>query len=72
MAAAPQNQALEVIKTKIMQVEERYAGYRDDLTGALYDIVTLENDRPYNIAQQINRRFVALGERLAQKGGNTG
>ena len=71
MAAAPQNQALEVIKTKIMQVDERYHGYRHDLTRALYDIVTLENDRPFNIAQQINRRFVALGERFVQKGGNT-
>ena len=72
MAAAPQNQAMEVIKSKIMQVDERYDGYRHDLAGALYDIVTLENDRPFNIAQQVNRRFVALGERLVQKGGKTG
>ena len=72
MAAAPQNQALEVIKNKIMQVDERYDGYRHDLTGALYDIVALETDRPFNIVQQINRRFVALGEILAQKGGKTG
>ena len=69
MAAAPQNQALEVIKDKVMQVDERYDGYRRDLTGALHDILALENDRPYNIAQQISRRIAALGERLVQKEG---
>ncbi len=34
MAVAPQTQALEVIKTKIMQVDERYDGYRDDLAAS--------------------------------------
>lgn len=70
MAAAPQNQALEVIKDKVMQVDERYDGYRSDLTAALHDILALESDRPHNIAQQISRRIAALGERLVQQGGN--
>ena len=68
MVAVPQNQALDVIKTKINKVDERYRGYRNDLTAALYDVLTLESDKPYNVAQQIGRRLVALGERVAQKG----
>ena len=70
MAAAPQIQALEVIKDKVLQVDERYDGYRRDLTAALHDVLALEHDRPYNIAQQVSRRITALGEHLVQKGGN--
>ena len=70
MAAAPQNQALDVIKEKVLQVDERYDGYRRELTAALYDIVALVRDHPHNIAQQISRRIAALGERLVQEEGN--
>ena len=70
MAAAPQNQALEVIKDKVMLVDERYEGYRRDLAAALHDILALESDRPHNIAQQISRRIAALGESLVQKEGS--
>lgn len=71
MSAAPQIQALAVIRTKVMLVEERYDGYQRDLTETLHDLLSLESDRPYNIAQQISRRITALGERLVQKGGDT-
>lgn len=70
MAAAPQNQALDVIKAKVLQVDERYEGYRIDLIATLHDIMALESDRPHNIAQQISRRVSALGESLIQKEGN--
>ena len=69
MAAAPQNQALEVIKAKVMQIEERYGGYRRDLIATLHDILALESDRPHNIAQQVSRRVAALGESLIQNEG---
>ena len=71
MSAAPQIQALAVIRTKVMLVEERYDGYQRDLTATLHDLLLLESDRPFNIAQQISRRITALGERLVQKGGDT-
>lgn len=70
MATAPQNKVLEVIKSKVMNVDERYEGYQTDLTEALYDILALESDRPHNIAQQVSRRVTAIGERLVQKEGD--
>ena len=70
MAAAPQNQALEVIKAKVMQINERYEGYLRDLIETLHDILALESDRPHNISQQISRRVSALGEKLIQNEGN--
>ena len=70
MAAAPQNQALEVIKAKVMQIDERYEGYQSDLIATLYDILAFESDRPHNISQQISRRVSALGEKLIQNEGN--
>ena len=71
MSAAPQIQALAVIRTKVTLVEERYDGYQRDLTETLHDLLSLESDRPHNIVQQISRRITALGERLVQKGGDT-
>lgn len=70
MAAAPQKQALDVIKSKVLHVNERYDGYRTDLMAALHDILVLENDKPHNIAQQVTRRVAALGELLNEKEGN--
>ena len=70
MAAAPQNQALEVIKAKVMKIDERYEGYQSDLIATLYDILAFESDRPHNISQQISRRVSALGEKLIQNEGN--
>lgn len=70
MAAAPQKKALEVIKTKVMDVDERYKNYRHDLMGTLHDILALERDPPYNIKQRIFRRVSVLGERLVKKEGN--
>ena len=71
MSTAPQNQALEVVKAKVMEVEERYDGYQRDLAATLHAILSLENDRPYNISQQISRQIAALGEHLVKKGGGT-
>lgn len=69
MASAPQNKVLEVIKKKVININERYDGYQTDLTEALYDILALESDRPHNIAQQISRRVTALGEHLVKNEG---
>ncbi|QDV48458.1 hypothetical protein [Gimesia fumaroli] len=70
MATAPQKMVLEVIKNKVMEIDERYEGYHTELTRALYDILALESDRPHNIALQVSRRVTALGEYLVQKEGN--
>ena len=70
MATAPQRKVLEVIKSEVMEVEERYEGYRTVLMEALYDILALESDPPFKIAQQVSRRITALGELLAEKEGN--
>lgn len=70
MAAAPQKQALEVVKEKVMQIDERYDGYRMDLIATLNDILTLERDRPQAIAQQVSRCVTALGENLVKNEGN--
>lgn len=71
MKSAPQKKVLEVIRNKVMSVDDRYEGYRTDLTAALYDILALENDRPHNITQQVSRCVSALGERLIQKKGKS-
>ena len=70
MAAAPQNRVLEVIKNKVMSVDDRFDGYHADLTGVLHDILALESDPPHNISQQVSRQVTALGERLVQNKGN--
>ena len=70
MAAAPQIQALEVVKDKILQVDDRYDEYHRDLTEALHDIMALVNDHPHNIAQQMSRRIAALGELLVKNEGS--
>ena len=69
MATAPQKKVLEVIKNKMMKVDERYEGYRADLMEALYDTLALESDPPFNIAQRVSRRITALGELLVKKKG---
>lgn len=71
MAAAPQKQALEVVKQKVMEVDERYDGYRAELVATLHDIFSLERNRPHNIRQQVSRRVTALGEMLVAKKGRT-
>jgi len=70
MAAAPQKQALEVIKTKVLEADERYDGYHRELIAALHDILAKERERPHNIKQQISRRVAALGELLLKNDGN--
>jgi hypothetical protein len=71
MPAAPQRQALEVVKQKVMEIDERYEGYRAELVAALHDILSLERNRPHNIKQQVSRRITALGEILVAKKGRT-
>lgn len=64
---APQRQVIEAIREKVDNVEERFEGYREQLLAVLDDILRLEQQRPHNVAQQINRRITALGELLARK-----
>jgi hypothetical protein len=71
MPAAPQRQALEVVKQKVMEIDDRYEGYRAELVAALHDILSLERNRPHNIKQQVSRRITALGEILVAKKGRT-
>lgn len=70
MSSAPQKQALEVVKEKVMEVDERYAGYRTALVATLHDIFALERNRPHNIKQQVSRRIAALGELLVSEKGS--
>lgn len=64
---APQRQVIEAIREKVDNVEERFEGYREKLLAVLDEILRLEQQRPHNVAQQINRRITALGELLARK-----
>ena len=64
---APQRQVIEAIREKVCNVEERFEGYREEFLAVLDDILRLEQQRPHNVAQQINRRITALGELLARK-----
>ena len=66
---APQRQVIEVIREKVGNVEERFEGYREELLEALGEILRLEQQRPHNVAQQIQRRITALGELLGWKQG---
>ena len=64
---APQRQVIESIREKVGNVEERFEGYRKELLAVLDEILRLEQQRPHNVAQQIQRRITALGELLARK-----
>ena len=64
---APQRQVINAIREKVGHVEERFEGYRKELLAALDEILRLEQQRPHNVAQQIQRRITALGELLARK-----
>jgi len=70
MSAAPQRQALEVVKQKVMEIDERYDGYRTELIATLHDILAFERNKPHNVKQQVSRRIAALGEFLVQQKGN--
>ena len=64
---APQRQVIKAIREKVGHVEERFEGYHKELLAALDEILRLEQQRPHNVAQQIQRRITALGELLARK-----
>ena len=64
---APQRQVIEAISEKVADVEDRFDGYRAELLAVLNDILLLEQQRPHNVAQQINQRIIALGELLARR-----
>ena len=70
MPAAPQRQALEVVKQKVMEIDERYDGYRMELIATLHDVLALERNKPHNVKQQVSRRVEALGELLVQNKGS--
>lgn len=70
MSAAPQKQALEVVRQKVMEIDERYDHYRRDLIATLHDILAFERNRPHNVKQQVSRRIAALGELLIKNKGN--
>ena len=63
---APQRQVIEAIREKVGNVEERFEDYREELLAALDEILRLEQQRPHNVAQQIQRRITSLGELLAR------
>ena len=50
---APQRQVIEAIREKVGNVEERFEDYREELLAALDEILRLEQQRPHNVAQQI-------------------
>ena len=63
---APQRQVIEAIREKVGNVEERFEDYHEELLAALDEILRLEQQRPHNVAQQIQRRITSLGELLAR------
>jgi hypothetical protein len=66
---APQRQVIEAIGEKVSHVDERFDGYRTELLKVIEDILRLEQERPNNVAQQIQTRITALGELLARRQG---
>ena len=66
---APQRQVIEAIRDKVNNVDERFDGYRAELLKVIDELLRLEQQRPHNVAQQVQRRISALGELLAQKQG---
>jgi len=64
---APQRQVIEAIREKVINIDERFEGYREELLKALDDILRLEQRRPHNVAQEIQKRITTLGELLARK-----
>ena len=67
---APQRQVIEAIRDKVNNVDERFDGYRAELLKVIDELLRLEQQRPHNVAQQVQRRISALGELLAQKQGS--
>ena len=63
---APQRQVIEAIRDKVNNIDERFNGYRTELLEVIDEILMLEQERPHNVVQQIQRRISALGELLAQ------
>ena len=66
---APQRQVIEVIQNKVKDIDERFDGYREALLAVLDEILKLEQERPHNVVQKVQRRIAALGERLARQQG---
>ena len=66
---APQRQVIEALRVKVNNVDERFDGYREELLEVISEILLLEQERPHNVAKQIQRRISTLGELLAQKQG---
>ena len=64
---APQRQVIEAIRDKVNNVDERFDNYRTELLRVIGEILRLEQQRPHNVAQQVQREISALGESLAQK-----
>lgn len=63
---APQRQVIEAIRDKVNNIDQRFDGYRTELLEVIDEILMLEQERPHNVVQQIQRRISALGELLAQ------
>ena len=61
---APQRQVIETIRDKVNRVDERFEGYRAELLELIDGILRLEQQRPHNVVQQIQRRINALAESL--------
>lgn len=63
----PQRQLIEAMRNKVNDVDERYKGYREELAALIDEILTLERQRPHNVAQQVQRLISTRGEVLAKK-----
>ncbi|MCY3749778.1 MAG: hypothetical protein OXG54_00085 [Gammaproteobacteria bacterium] len=61
---APQRQVIEAIRDKVNNIDERFDGYRAELLEVIDEILRLEQQRPHNVVQQIQRRISALAELL--------
>lgn len=71
--SVPQQVLIEAVRKRCEQLEERYPGYIDDLTGYLADVLSIERSQPKNVVQQVEAQLEVFGNlyrRRASKGGN--
>ena len=63
-----QKKIVEIVASQVGQVEERFAGYRDELMNTLAEIIEMERAHKvsgFNIQQRISDKCNALGGLVA-------
>jgi hypothetical protein len=63
--AAPQ--VKERLNANVQKVEERYPTYRDALTKALLDIVSIEKQKAPDHINRVEQRVIQLGDLISTR-----